>query len=289
MSEAALSASSSPARVSARPGAVARGAAWPTVGFFAALWAGIALSAWAGLSGAAPLWASCIVNAVLLYLMAHTNHEAIHRNISGGNPRLKWLNEAIGHLGSFWFFLPFPAFKAVHLAHHRAPNDPKTDGDMWVARKNPLLVFACCATILVGYEFQIQRLAREGKLARADMALIYGQRALFIAAVAAAFALGFGYEIFMLWVLPALLTMPALAFFFAYAVHQPHDETEPYRSSNVIVAAGPLQPLVTAVFVFQNYHLVHHLNPRIPFYQYGKTFRAMRAELEAKNAAITAL
>lgn len=289
MSDAALTVSSPPARASARANAPSRGAAWPTVGFFTALWAGIALSVWAGLSGFAPLWASCIANAILLYLMAHTNHEAIHRNISGGNPRLKWLNEAIGHLGSFWFFLPFPAFKAVHLAHHRAPNDPKTDGDMWVARKNPLVVFACCATILVGYEFQIHRLAREGKLSRGDMVLIYGLRALFIAAVAAAFALGAGYEIFMLWVLPALLTMPALAFFFAYAVHQPHDDTEPYRSSNVIVAAGPLQPLVTAVFVFQNYHLVHHLNPRIPFYQYGKTFRAMRAELETKGAAITAL
>ena len=287
MSEAVHAGEFAPSRVSARAGASARGAAWPTVGFFAGLWAATALSVWAGLSGLAPLWASCIVNAVLLYLMAHTNHEAIHRNISGGNPRLRWLNEAIGHLGSFWFFLPFPAFKAVHLAHHRAPNDPATDGDMWVARKNPFVVFACCPTILVGYEFQIQRLAREGKLTPTDMALIYGQRAAFIAAVAAAFALGAGYEIFMLWVLPALLTMPALAFFFAFAVHQPHDETEPYRSSNVILAAGPLQPLVTAVFVFQNYHLVHHLNPRIPFYQYGETFRAMRAELEAKGAAVS--
>lgn len=266
-----------------------RGAAWPTVGLFIGLWAGIAFSVAMALIGFVPYWGAAIANTVMFYAMAHSNHEAIHRNISGGNPRLRWLNELIGHLGSFWFFLPFPAFKAVHLAHHRAPNDPAVDGDMWVARENPVLVFLTCSTILVGYEFQVWRMAREGTLSRGDVLMIYGQRLLALAVIAAAFAMGIGFEIFMFWMLPALLTMPLLAYFFAYVVHQPHDETDPYRSSNVILARGWLQPLVTAIFVFQNYHLVHHLNPRIPFYKYGTTFRAMRAELEAKGASVTTL
>lgn len=266
--------------------AAARGAAWPTVGVFAGLLAGLGLSSAAAMFGAIPYWAALPVNVVLLYVMAHINHEAIHRNISGGVRRLNWLNEAIGHIGSFWFFLPFPAFKAVHLAHHGAPNDPEKDGDMWVARENPLLVFATCSTILVGYEFQIWRLAREGKLSRRSLMVIYGQRLAALALIAAAFALGAGREIMMFWVLPALITMPGLAFFFAYVVHRPHHETDPYRASNVILAPGWLQPFVTAVFVFQNYHLVHHLNPRIPFYQYGKVFRASQGELERKGAAV---
>lgn len=247
---------------------------------------GLVISSAAALAGVMPLWAGCLVNATLLYVLAHINHEAIHRNISAGAPRLRWLNETIGYLGSFWFFLPFPAFKAVHLAHHAAPNDPTTDGDMWVARKSPLAVFAACATILVGYEFQLWRLIREGRMDRATAISIYGQRAAFLVIVGALTAAGYGAETFLLWVGPALIVMPMLAFFFAYFVHAPHDETDPYRASNVLLASGPLQPLVTALFVFQNYHLVHHLNPRIPFYQYGATFRRMRAELEAKNAAI---
>lgn len=270
----------SPARASVR------GAAWPTVGVFAGVLTGLALSSAAAVAGAVPYWAAMLINVVFLYVMAHLNHEAIHRNISGGARHLHWLNEAIGHIGSFWFFLPFPAFKAVHLAHHGAPNDPEKDGDMWVARENPLLVFATCSTILVGYEFQIWRLAREGKLSKRQLAIIYGQRLAAIALIAGAFALGVGREVMMFWVLPALITMPGLAFFFAYVVHRPHHETDPYRASNVILASRWLQPFVTAIFVFQNYHLVHHLNPRIPFYQYGKTFRAMRGELEGKGAAI---
>jgi beta-carotene hydroxylase len=267
----------------------ARGAAWPTVGVFLLCWAGLCATVTASLAAGFPLWLACLINAALLYVLAHINHEAIHRNISGGNPRLRWLNELIGQFGSIWYFLPFPAFKAVHLAHHAAPNDPATDGDMWVARKHPLAVAASCMTILGGYEVQLWRMAREGKLTRANLISIYGQRLVAIAAVIAAVVLGYGAEVFLLWVLPALIVMPFLAIFFAYVVHRPHDETDPYRSSNVILAPSWLQPFVTALFVFQNYHLVHHLNPRIPFYQYGEHFRARRAELEAKNAAITTL
>jgi len=274
-----------PAR--ARP--AARGAAWPTVAFFFALWAGLIASVTASLNGAFPLWAGCLVNAVLLYVLAHVNHEAIHRNISGGNPRLRWLNEAIGHYGSIWFFLPFQAFKAVHLAHHRAPNDPATDGDMWVAKENPVTVFLRCSTILWGYELQLWRMMREGTLKRNEAISIYGQRLVVLAAWITLTALGYGAETFFLWILPAMLVMPVLAMFFAYIVHRPHDETDPYRSSNVILARGPLQSIVTAIFVFQNYHLIHHLNPRIPFYGYGEHFRARRAELEAKGASITTL
>lgn len=267
----------------------ARGAAWPTITLFFALWAGLLASVTVSLSGAMPLWAACLLNATLLYVLAHINHEAIHRNISGGNPRLLWLNEAIGQFGSIWFFLPFPAFKAVHLAHHRAPNDPVTDGDMWVAKENPFTVFARCSTILWGYELQLWRMASEGSLSRANIISIYGQRLAVILAWTFLFALGYGMEAFLLWILPALIVMPVLAMFFAYIVHRPHDETDPYRSSNVILARGALQPLVTAAFVFQNYHLVHHLNPRIPFYGYGEYFRARRAEFEAKGASITTL
>ena len=152
-----------------------------------------------------------------------------------------------------------------------------------------LAVLGACATILYGYELQLWRLAREGSLSRGEVISIYGQRAVWIAAVAAFSMLGYGREAFFLWVLPALIVMPVLAMFFAYVVHRPHHETDPYRASNVILARGILQPLVTALFVFQNYHLIHHLNPRIPFYRYGEHFRARRAELESKGASIRTL
>ena len=39
----------------------------------------------------------------------------------------------------------------------------------------------------------------------------------------------------------------------------------------------------------QNYHLVHHLWPRVPFYRYGRVFYESREELESHGAEIVEL
>lgn len=267
----------------------AHSVAWPTVRLFVSLWAGLISVIIIAFAGLIPLWVGCLINTVILYALAHINHEAIHRNISAGNPKMRWLNEVIGHFGSFWFFLPFLAFKAVHLAHHAATNDPEDDADLWVDRRNPIAVFIACVTILVGYELKIWKLAREGRLKKSSVISIYLQRTAFLVLFGSTFVMGFGHEAFMLWVLPGLLVMPFLAFFFAYIVHYPHSSREHYQASNVLLAPRWAQPFVTAVFVFQNYHLVHHLNPRIPFYRYGEVFRKIRPQLEEKHAAIKQL
>ena len=259
--------------------------AWPLVGLFFTLWAGLGLVTWAALSGVLPYWAGTLGNFALFYVLSHINHEATHRNISGARAEAKPLNDAIGHVGSFLFFLPFPAFRAVHLAHHRLTNHPELDGDMWFARRSAGGVLHSGVTLLFGYEVTLQRLYRLGFVKRGDMIAIYGQRLAAMLLFVVLAALGFAYEAFMLWILPALMVMLALAFL-AFAVHYPHDSRKTYQATNVWLAPRFLQPLVTAAFVFQNYHLVHHLKPRIPFYRYGEAFRQMRAELEQNKAAI---
>ena len=265
----------------------ASGIAWPTIGLFGFLMVAGAANVWLALTGAIPLWGGMLINAVLLYVLEHVNHEAIHSNISGNHPNMRWLNDLIGHAGNFWMFLPFPAFKAVHLAHHRSPNHPTLDCDMWFASKTLLGVAARCSTLLLGYEIQLQRLARLGFVEAKTMRQIYFTRAIWVAVVGACIYFGFAREVLMLWVLPSLLAMPVLAFLFAYIVHYPHDSTERYKSSNVWLSHNPvLQKLLTTIFLFQNYHLVHHLHPRVPFYRYAKVFNEIRPQLEDKGAPL---
>ncbi len=265
------------------------GAAWPLVFLFFALMGAVGLAVSLALTGVFPYWLASLSVAVLLYLIAHINHEAVHRNISGSRSELNWLNDLIGHLGSFWLFLPFPAFRAVHLAHHRMTNHPELDGDMWFARSTPLGVFLSCCSLLYGYEIRLQRLRNAGLVRRNVIRHSYAQRFFALILVITAIMSGFGYEVLMLWLLPGLIAMPVLAFMFAYVVHHPHTSQETYSASNVWLSRGPLQSLLTGVFVFQNYHLVHHLYPRVPFYRYGDVFRRMRPELEARGASIKQL
>ena len=44
--------------------------------------------------------------------------------------------------------------------------------------------------------------------------------------------------------------------------------------------------LLTPVMVFQNYHLIHHLYPNIPFHRYLKVWSIIKEEIMAKNPAI---
>lgn len=266
--------------------AAAYDAAWLCVGFFALVVAGIAGVSYAAYSGFIPYWTAFAINTVLFYYVAHVNHEAFHRNISGRNSDLKWLNDGIGRIISFSFFFSFPAFQAVHHAHHRFTNDPVLDSDMWVARRHPAAVALACLTLLNKYEFQMWRLLKLGHIPKGMVVVFYLERLLGAAIVWWLFSIGLGLEAVVFWLGPAFLTIPFLALFFAYVVHHPHSSTEQHKASNVLLAPRWLQPLVTAVFVFQNYHLVHHLNPRIPFYRYGEVFREIRPQLEQKRAAI---
>ncbi len=265
------------------------GPAYPLFWFFAAIAATAALSVFLGLTGRLPLWAAGALNVIALYLAAHINHEAVHSNLNGSDAKLKWLNEAIGHFGSFWLFLPLPAFRAVHLAHHRLTNHKELDGDMWMAGKHPVDVFLRCSTLLWGYEIRLHRLARKKLIEPRVVRAVIVQRLLAIALIVVAFLAGYGLEIMALWVIPALVTMPILAYMFAYVVHHPHDSEERYRSARVIRARGRLGETLGAVFVGQNYHLIHHLHPRVPFYRYAKLYRSMEGELRARGATILEL
>ncbi len=38
--------------------------------------------------------------------------------------------------------------------------------------------------------------------------------------------------------------------------------------------------------MFQNFHLIHHLFPRVPFYNYPKAFRSLKPVLDQEQAHI---
>jgi beta-carotene hydroxylase len=259
------------------------------VGAAAAIVAAIVAVSLLALAGGIPLWAAGAFNVCGIYLYAHINHEAVHSNINGTASGLKWLNEAIGHFGSFWLFLPFPAFRAVHLAHHRMTNHKELDGDMWMAGKDPLDTLLRCSTLLVGYEIRMRRLAQRKLIEMSTVRAATAQRVLAAAMIAAAFLAGYGVEVMALWVIPSLVAMPILAFMFAYIVHRPHESEERYRSARVIRSGGALGKALCAAFVGQNYHLVHHLYPRAPFYRYAKLYRAIEGDLKAHGAPVTEL
>jgi beta-carotene hydroxylase len=99
--------------------------------------------------------------------------------------------------------------------------------------------------------------------------------------------LGWWREVLMLWIFPHILASALIIYFFAHLTHKPHRVHERYRDTNVFWVRGKvIEPIVNWLYMFQNFHLVHHLFPRVPFYLYPQAFRSLKPVLEQERAHI---
>ncbi|MFT5583736.1 MAG: fatty acid desaturase [Cognaticolwellia sp.] len=253
--------------------------AWPSVLLTLAVYVGFLVVWGTALVGVLPLWLGSPLVLVLIYLAFTPMHEAAHGNV-GGSPHRAWVDLLTGWACSLLFLAPFPAFKAVHLRHHGAVNKEHRDPDLWVAGTGPLSIAARCLSIIPHYYrmFLGSMACKANRWARVQSVIAFALTAGLMVALLRA---GLGVELFMLWLLPAWVASGLLALAFDWLPHQPHRELGRWNNARVI-----LGPSLSVLMLGQNYHLVHHLWPRVPFYRYRHVFEASRLELEENGARI---
>jgi len=262
--------------------------AWPTIALFLGILAGVPAIAALTLSGLLPYWVALPVSSLLIYFIFTPLHEAIHGNIAGRHKQWRWLELVIGHISGFVLLAPYPGLERLHLHHHQHTNDPAEDPDFWVRSNNFLMVVLRCMAIQPAYIWHLYRLAKDpvGKRAFAyEMAYV----ALFAVVVVAAFELGFGPELLLFWVLPGYIGVVLCPLFFDWPVHHPHQDRGRYSDSAILLFPKPIRFVVDLLFCGHSYHLMHHLYPRIPFYDYGTAYYALARELPATGAKIKLL
>ena len=59
-----------------------------------------------------------------------------------------------------------------------------------------------------------------------------------------------------------------------------------FKNTTTFTFPGILDDIVTGLWLFQNYHAVHHLYPRIPFYRYRAVFQKIRPHMKENEANI---
>lgn len=90
--------------------------------------------------------------------------------------------------------------------------------------------------------------------------------------------------VLQLWILPAIIAQFFLAITFDWLPHHPHQEKSRYLNTRVFDIPG-----LSVLLLGQNYHLIHHLYPRVPFYNYKKVFLKIKDELVNEGADIRSL
>ena len=95
---------------------------------------------------------------------------------------------------------------------------------------------------------------------------------------------GYAIEAALLWWLPRHIALTYIQFYLSWAPHHPGDKVGRYRDTrsfrSIIGNIGSLG---------MQYHIVHHLHPRIPLYRTPQAYWEMKPILEARGCDVEAL
>ena len=249
--------------------------AWPTVTLFL-----LALVTWVsgttgGILGVLPLGLAIAMNALAAFWFFTVFHDASHNAVSSHRA----FNDWIGRLSiPFLSALPiFRAFRFIHMQHHRFANEGlDRDPDAWCGGGRWwTLPFRWATLDLWYYIFYLPRLRKRPASEQRETVITVVLTASVIGTVVAA---GYGMELVLYWLIPGRIAVFALALAFDFLPHHPHDVSErenPWRATS---NRQGMEWLLTPLLLYQNYHLVHHLYPRVPFYRYLRVWRAREEE-----------
>ena len=219
-----------------------------------------------------PHWLCFSVNTLALHCSVTVIHDACHQSAH----RNRIINAMLGHCSALILAFAFPVFTRVHLQHHGNVNHPKDDPDHYVSTGGPLWLIAVRFLYHEVFFFQ-RRLWRNYELLE-----WFISRLIIITIVYISVQYHFLGYILNFWFIPAFLVGIALGLFFDYLPHRPF--TDRNRWKNARVYPGKV---LNILILGQNYHLIHHLWPSIPWYNYQPAYDLMKPLLDEKGSPQT--
>lgn len=258
--------------------------AWPTGALYAGTLLLFAMQMAGFFAWHWPLWLTIPMGAAVTFLMFSVLHESTHHAISTNTT----VNNLFGHLSMPFVvaWATYPLLKFLHIEHHRNTNEVKSiDPDAWCDGGPKLLLPLRWMTIDLWYVVFYMRRLKDRP--RTEVATTFVVFVGVWAAFGSIIALGGGPEFLLAYLIPNRLGVLVLAWWFDYLPHHGLTTTQrenKYQATRIRVGG---ERVLTPLFVYQNYHLVHHLHPSIPFYRYIVAWKRNEQAYLDRNAAIS--
>lgn len=233
-----------------------------------------------------PLWLAFLIATINITLSYLPSHEAQHSIIASKGRPLRWLNELVGHLSTIPMVQPFRVLRHTHFEHHAHTNDPKLDPDYsvhasssWNFWKRYILNLQPLSNSNEAYSAALKRTGKEHMLL--DALAYY----LVYLAILFGFAWnGYAIEVALLWWLPKIIGTGIIQYYLSWAPHHPGVEQGRYHDTR-----GFKSRLGNLVSMGMQYHIVHHLYPRIPLEKTPAAYRELKPILERKHCNLGSL
>jgi fatty acid desaturase len=205
-------------------------------------------------------------------------HESAHRRLA----KNAFLNNILGTFFSGYFiFQKMSAYKNSHIAHHHAHfGDKDKDPDYLYALKEGLYGKKLTAKIFIKkyiiYPFFLTKIPSyinalifdrllESKNKKETVILI----SFWITLISLSIIGGFFDLLLLFWIIPYLTVFQIIGWFIELAEHFPLMENRYFLYMSRNRHSHGVEKFLTAMHN-ENYHLVHHINPGIPFWNMKK-------------------
>ena len=258
--------------------------AWPTVILLFAAFTLFGVSTYAYVGGTISLFWAMLLNTIASYMAFPVAHDATHSAVFSNRKVNDWVGRFAMLLlepGPF-----FQVFRLIHMQHHRFTNDKEKDpdaytgtGPAWVLPFRWLTLDYIYFKIYLSAEVFKKRPKRERR--EFYLAVLF-----FVTVITVVTLAGWLKLYLLLFFIPTRIAKYVIIIAFDFLPHYPHDVTakeDPYRATSNRVGLGWL---LTPLLIYQNYHLVHHLYPAVPFYRNLKVWNARKHYHESQNPVI---
>lgn len=241
------------------------------------------------LSGVLPLWAAFPIATACVCLSYLPSHEAQHRIIARPGEKLFWLNELVGHLSTIPMLLPYGVARLTHYEHHKHANHSELDPDIGTRSDNAWhMIVKSIAQRQPGsaagknYGATLARLGTDEARRAGLVAVVY--QLTFMAILFAMAWTGHALVAALVWWLPRHIGTTYIQFFLSWAPHHPARGIGRYRDTRAFRSrVGNLGSMG------MQFHIIHHLYPRIPLMRTPAAYWALRPVLEARGCDLDGL
>lgn len=259
-----------------------REVAWGTIALFFGILSGYAIVIISALNGQLHYGFASAVCSVLSFASFTVMHDAGHGSIFRMGSTFKPLETLLGWISSLVLLLiPYHLFQKIHDRHHAFTNEPERDPDHFSFGEKWYQILANSYWVPFQYYLMSVTTLRGQKLFRdtypstiAYLCLVYGS-------LTALTINGFGVEVLTFMVIPTAIALFFLVMFFDYVPHHPHKSLDRMHNTRIFPSK-----VLNILLLGQNYHLIHHMYPRLPWYQYQGVYRQILPFLEKEGAPI---
>jgi ring-1,2-phenylacetyl-CoA epoxidase subunit PaaE len=256
--------------------------AWPSIILFFICAGFIFGATWAAIYGHISYLAACLINGTSGYFLFSPMHDSIHSSL--GNS--KQLNLWVGRI-SFLFYSSLVAFELmrfIHFRHHRNANGDGDEAD-GVIQSGPGWFRPLKWPFLdLIYAWKYKRYWKERPVSEKRNIIIM----ILVTMVMWPWLVINGYltELLVFWIIPQRISFFLIAFIFVYLPHVPNDVSEQENAYRATSIREGMEWLLSPLMMYQNYHLVHHLYPNVPFYRMVKIWNSRLDEHLSHDPAI---